>query len=398
MPKIQMILLPKQLDFIQSKSKGTIFRGGIGAGKTRILAYKAIMNAIIGRHEIVVSFTWKALKDAVLPTFYTVLKEFGLQEETDWKLRDGDTFFFNSGGNILLRTGDDPSHLRGPNCHDFFIDEARNFKSDDIFLILLGRIREAQDAQWFITSSPNGRDWEYDLGQDPDVKLIVQPTKENYFLPTTYIDELLKRYPTQFAKQELDAEIVDFGTGIIKPTWFNKFDWIFNKETRGVRFWDTAVSIKTAADYSAGALCTYSKEYLTVYNIVHGKFEYPDLKKKIIECAKQDGPNVIIGLEQVGQTKGFVDDLLRTPELLNYTIQGITPWADKLNRALPWIARAENGRMNIANGGWYKAFEDECLQFTANNTHKHDDQIDAVSGAYMMLTNVTECHSAKIRY
>lgn len=398
MPKIQLTLLAKQLEFIQSKSRGTIFRGGIGSGKTRILAYKATMNALIGRHELVVSFSYKALKDAVMPAFYAVFEQFGLIEERDYRLRDGDTFFFNSGGNILLRTGDNPGHLRGTNVHDFFIDEGRQFKDNSQFLILLGRIRESNDSQWFITSSPNGRDWEYDLSLDTQVKLIVQSTKENYFLPHTYIEDLLRHYPTQFAAQEIEAEIVQFGTGIIKPQWFNKYDWVFNKDTRAVRFWDTAVSTKTSADFSAGALCTYSKDYFTVYNICHGKFEYPDLKKKIIECARLDGHNVIIGLEQVGQTKGFVDDLLRTPELLGYTIKGITPWADKLNRALPWIARAENGRMNIANGGWYKAFEDECLQFTADNKHKHDDQIDAVSGSYMILTNTVDATAAKIRY
>jgi predicted phage terminase large subunit-like protein len=77
---------------------------------------------------------------------------------------------------------------------------------------------------------------------------------------------------------------------------------------------------------------------------------------------------------------------LNDDELMDVSIEGIRPDADKLIRSLPWVKRAEAGKVYLVQGGWINDFLDECQVFTGHGD-KHDDQIDAVSGVYRMATD-----------
>ena len=372
-----------QREFLESKAEFTLFKGGIGAGKTRILCTKAILKAgKEGRRFLLTSFSYPTLRDVCLETTLELLYD---TFKIPFKLNRSEMTVRIGKGNILLRSADQPDRLRGINCDDWGIDEARQFKDRSVFDILIGRARKTKDAQGYISTTTKGRNWVYHL--EDQMKVIKQSTLENPFLPDTYKDRLLKQYSSKFARQEIYADIVDMGAGVIESEWFKVTKYIEPKE--GVRFWDLAVSIKTQADYSAGALCSVTDdERLIIHDIKRQKIEYPDLRKLIIQTAHEDGRHVIIGVEEAGQQLGFIQDLIRCPELRGYTIKPIKPEGDKLNRAMPWASRAEMGRVSICEGTWNKDFLEECSAFSADDTHDHDDQIDAVSGAYNALANV----------
>jgi len=345
-----------------------------------------------------VSFSYPMLRDVVLHTLKEELYNFGLENSKHFLINktDKSIIFRHNGAEIMLRSGDKPDSLRGLNIHDFAIDEAREFKTREIFDVMLGRIRGAEDSQWYISTTTRGHDWVDELTKNKDVTVIKQTTFDNPFLPESYIRELQEQYTTEYARQELYAEIVELGAGVIKASWFNVIG--YNKPIEGVRFWDLAVSIKTAADYSAGALCYMRGDRLNIVHIHHCKVEYPELRKRIIQYAQNDGKSVIIGLEEAGQQRGFIDDLTKCPELAGYTIRAVKPHGDKFNRAMPWASRAELGNVDICSGAWNKGFFDECNAFTADDTHTHDDQIDAVSGAYSILTTNRQVTGARIRF
>jgi len=326
------------------------------------------------------------LRDVVLYTLQEELPKFELEVNAHYKLNKSEmSIDFPNGGSILLRSGDRPDALRGLNIHDFGIDEAREFKTKDMFDIMIGRIRMAEDAQWFITTTTKGKNWVWELGQRKDVSVIRQTTFDNPFLPDSYIKELTESYTNEFARQELYADIVEFGAGVIDASWFNRID--IPPPQKGCRFWDLAVSIKTSADNSAGALCGVKNDRFTIHDIKAGKWEYPDLRQRIISTAQRDGTGVIIGVEEAGQQRGFIDDLKRLPELRMHTIRAVKPKGDKLNRAMPWASRAQLGAVDIVRGKWNNDFFDECNAFTVDDTHQHDDMIDSVSGAYSILCN-----------
>jgi predicted phage terminase large subunit-like protein len=343
----------------------------------------------------VVANTFPQLRDVVLATFIEVLPLFDIKENDDYVINKSDMDIIIRGTYIHLRSAEQDEKLRGINCHDVLIDEARNIRDDHLFLILIGRMRNSDDGQCFICSTPRGKDWVWRLAQDTEtVDLIVQRTDDNPFLSQAYKDDLRQRYTNQYASQELDAEIIEFSAGVIKSHWFVRCEYI--RPQAGVRACDLAVSIKTAADFAAGALVFHSGDSLCIGSMVHGKFEYPQLRQKIIDTAALDGKNIHIIIEDAGQQRGYIDDLKVIPELRGYVIRGVKPRSDKLGRALPWVSRAELGGVKVCTAAWNTAFFDECDAFSADMTHLHDDMIDAVSLAYQTLSAPVG-ESAKVR-
>jgi len=359
---------------MRSKKKGIIFRAGIRSGKSKVACIKAVRNALQKRTQLIVSFSYRTLKDTILITLRKTLEEHGLKEYEHYTINLTDMIVVLMGTYIFLRSGDSPDALRGLEVADVFIDEARQFKADDIFLICIGRMSECEDGQWHLISSPKGKNWVYalEVSDDPTIEIIHQKTSENAFLPKGYEEDLRKRYFTKFAQQELDGDIVVIGAGTIQEAWFRIIKPV--RFTQAVRAWDLAVSIKLSADYSVGALSQWVGDTFVIGNIFRAKLEFPELRKRIIETAKSDGISTIIVIEASGQQQGFIDELKRDPELRNYVIKAVRPEGDKLNRAIPWITRAELGKVALVEGPWNRVFLDECNEFTTDMSHDHDDQ------------------------
>jgi len=87
-------------------------------------------------------------------------------------------------------------------------------------------------------------------------------------------------------------------------------------------------------------------------------------------------------VESGGTQKGMIDMLLAEPKLANLPFTGVIPEKDKVTRANPWLARAEQRRVHLVAGEWNKEFLDEVCAFPES---EHDDQVDAVSGACAAL-------------
>lgn len=197
---INVKLNPKQMIFMRSKKKGIIFRGGVRSGKSKVACIKAVRNALQKRTQLIVSFSYRTLKDTILITLKKTLTEHGFVENIHYTVNLTDMTVILFGTMIFLRSGDAPDALRGIEVADFFLDEARQFKSDEIFLICIGRMSEREDGQWHLISSPKGKNWVYQLetSNDPTIEVIHQKTSENAFLPKGYEEDLRKRYFTKF--------------------------------------------------------------------------------------------------------------------------------------------------------------------------------------------------------
>lgn len=171
----------------------------------------------------------------------------------------------------------------------------------------------------------------------------------------------------------------------IRKEWFN----IIEKAPDGLdwhRFWDLAVSVKTSADFTASvAVAIDENKNIYLKDMIHGKWKWPDTHRLIIKACEEE-PDMIIGIEKAGQQGGFIDELYEDDELMDIVIEAIVPDKDKLTRALPWIKRAEAGKVYLVNGAWVYPFLQEGYEFTGEGD-THDDQIDAVSGGYRMATD-----------
>ena len=156
-----------------------------------------------------------------------------------------------------------------------------------------------------------------------------------------------------------------------------------------VRFWDFAVSADPKANYTAGVRMGKNDEgNYYIDKMIRGQWIYPDVHKIIVSTAQTE-IDVPVGVESQGTQKGFADDLIGDIALEGVSIEGYTANKSKLVRALPWFRRAEAGKVFLIQGDWNRDFIDEVIAFTGKEGGQ-DDQVDAVSGAFSMLTQYTE--------
>jgi len=197
-----------QAQFVYDTSRFSAFIGGIGAGKTRGGAIKAMKwlaewgpKPSIG---MVVAPTYRMLADAILRTYREVFRIADSQfSKSDFIARVGRA-------EILFRSADDPEHLRGPNVHWAHIDEAA-LCAPSTFDIVIGRVRaEGTAGPVWLTTTPKGRNWVYERVQDGTLRVFRARTEENPYLAPEFKESLRRIYTGPFARQELDAEFVAF--------------------------------------------------------------------------------------------------------------------------------------------------------------------------------------------
>ena len=388
-------LLNEQIDFLSSTSSIINYVGGIGSGKTFISCVKAIKNATMGRTQLMIGLTYSQARDVIYETLLKVFDLYGMKERTHFTINRSElTIRFCGGGKILIRSAEIGNRLRGLTISDCFIDEAGFLKNNDIYNIVLGRMRECGDGQLHTITSPNGFNWLYDITQQPNCHNIRVSTFKNSFLPDQYIKNLLQQYSTKFISQELFGEFVQMGGTIFEADWIKTDITIIPKSDlqnpKKIRFWDFAFS-DGEGDYSAGVLLAkYGSRYV-IEDIVRVQKNYTDLKKIIIETARHDGRDTLIGWEQAGQQKGIINDLNAVPELAMYNKRNlvVSKYGHKIKRILPLASLAENGNLFIFNSCNNKTdFLNECNGLTLDDSHTHDDMVDACASAFIMFNTI----------
>jgi predicted phage terminase large subunit-like protein len=155
---------------------------------------------------------------------------------------------------------------------------------------------------------------------------------------------------------------------------------------RYVRFWDCAAKATERHDYTAAPLCGFSPEDdLYIRGMVRGRWEYPEMKRMIIQTAKTDGKSVVIGIEDTSSGMIVIQDLKRDPEMHGYIIKALPVKADLVIRSSPWADLAAGRKVYLVRGEWNYDFLDEVIVFPGG---AHDDQIAGVTGAYeLMMAN-----------
>lgn len=74
--------------------------------------------------------------------------------------------------------------------------------------------------------------------------------------------------------------------------------------------------------------------------------------------------------------------------LLGFDFAGVPIPRDKVARVNLWAPKAKRGEILLVRGDWPGDFIEEALSFGPNSTAVHDDQMDAVSGAFETLTGI----------
>jgi len=174
------------------------------------------------------------------------------------------------------------------------------------------------------------------------------------------------------------------GGGLFDATKIEVVDYVPECK-QVVRFYDLAVTAKKTSDYTVGLkLGITADERPVILDVYRAQRELPDVQEAIVQNAQIDGVEVQFRLE--AEKAGIVQlqFLHRDQRLRAYTFDAKAPEGDKYTRAAPVAARVNAGRAMMVKAAWNRAFLDELAVFPQG---EHDDQVDALSGAYDMLSN-----------
>jgi PBSX family phage terminase large subunit len=219
-------LYGRQYDFVVTPAHYAALNGGIGSGKSIAGAVRALAAArgYVGGQKIttpnlgvVTAPTYPMLRDASIRTFFEIAGDMIV----DWSKSEKIATLVN-GSEVLFRSADNPSTLRGPNVSWWWGDEA-SYCDASVWLVMIGRLRQHGFGYAWVTSTPKGRNWlyrEFVQQQRAEYVIFNIKTAQNPFLDPQYVAGLQEAYTGDFARQELEGDFVAF-EGLIYPE-FNR--------------------------------------------------------------------------------------------------------------------------------------------------------------------------------
>lgn len=231
---------------------------------------------------------------------------------------------------------------------------------------------------------------------EPDRKCVT-PIFED---PRTKAGELLN--PTRFPAEAVELIKVEMGSiayagqyqqrpspregAMFKRAWFaDKIKRVAPVGTRWVRHWDLGgTKEENKGDPSAGVklgLAPDKSWWVADSRVV--REEGHEVRKIIKSIAQTDTASVVISIPQDPGQAGKVQARDFKVALAGYVVHTAPESGEKADRAEPFSIQCEAGNVYLVEGAWNGPYLDELCEFPNG---KHDDQVDASSGAFGDLT------------
>jgi predicted phage terminase large subunit-like protein len=298
------------------------------------------------------------------------------------------------GGNLIVI--DDPVKSREEAESESYRDKCFDWYTDDLYtrlepngaIVLIqtrwhpddlaGRLLEEAangGEQWDVVSLPA-------LAEDRDP---LGRAVGEALCPERYDENALRRIQTKLGAQSFAAlyqqRPIPAEGGTFKRDWFDIVKGA-PANLKWYRYWDLALSTKAKASRTASAAVALAPDgTLYIRDLIYGRWEWPDAKKKIIDCMV-DEPKTIHGIEEKMHGLAAVQELRRERRVAHIPIYGQGVDRDKIARAAGWSSRAESGKVALVSGRWVADFLSEVCEFPFG---KHDDIVDTVSGGVLMI-------------
>jgi predicted phage terminase large subunit-like protein len=201
--------------------------------------------------------------------------------------------------------------------------------------------------------------------------------------PPSAIAELKTRLGSYGWAGQFQQRPAPKGGGMFKRHWFKIIDARpAGPDIARIRYWDLAASVD--GDYTVGCLMASRPDgTFVIEDVMRGQWGPAERDDLILQTAQLDGYMVGIALEEEPGSAGKSVTHWLTKMLQGFTVYADKPTGDKEVRAQPLAAQCEAGNVSLVNGDWCSAWLDEVTTFP---NARHDDQVDASSGAFIRLT------------
>ena len=209
----------------------------------------------------------------------------------------------------------------------------------------------------------------------------------NCLIPSQYTPERIRELQIDnyvFTSQYQQEPIV-LGGQVIKREWFGYYPVNTDyKYKRIIIAADTAISTKEYNDYSCflvGGITQQNK--LHILEMVHGKWEYPELKQQAVELYnrwqldKRSTSASSIVIENRASGQQMIQDFKKA----GLPVKAIDVTKDKLSRVQEVLTYLANGNVLLPENELYSnnpVLLAECEAFTRDMAHTHDDIVDTL--------------------
>lgn len=252
------------------------------------------------------------------------------------------------------------------------IKSRRNSRNTPI-VIIMQRLHE-DDMSGFVLANGMGEEFHHlNLKALQDDGTALWPMKHT--VEELRAMEAHDRYTfaSQYQQNPVPAE-----GAVYKLAWFARHHRLPEPEPKGprtmiVHSWDTAYK---ADQHNDPSCCTVWHVTPTLYYLAevhHGRWEYPELRKKAFDLAEAQKPNAIL-IEDKASGQVLIQEFRRAS---SHPVVAIEPDRDKETRARTEASTAAAGRVSLPyEAPWLLSFENEITTFPYG---KHDDMVDSTS-------------------
>lgn len=389
--------MPHQIPLLQSDSRFKIVCAGRRWGKS----IAGLVSVVRGHGPKKGHFRgavdggtiwWVAPTYGIAMDIWRYLKR-ALWESWDDKSELEKRIVLPNGGSVTVKSSDNPDSLRGIGLDGIVMDEAAFIKEEAWTEAIRPALSDKQGWGMFI-STPNGLNWYYDMFRNAEHRDGWErwhlPTAQNPIIPQEEIELAKIDIGSQKFAQEYLADFIKSTGGKFDRTWFNIVE-AAPEHLVCSRFWDLAATLPrvgTDPDYTAGVKLGKAVDgRLYVLDVARIRESPGSVERLIRATAEMDGVGTYIGIEQEPGSSGVntVDHYVRRI-LQGYVVKGYKTTGSKEARANPIAAQAEAKNLYLVRGPWLEAFIAELEVFPSKGVH--DDQVDALSGAFGMLVDV----------
>lgn len=248
-----------------------------------------------------------------------------------------------------------------------------------------------------------------DRGEDVPVPRGTPGARTRTFIPallsdnpalaaTDYGDTLLQLDPvTRAALAEGKWSVRDEPGNFFRREWFHVEPEVEGLVVARCRFWDRAATEESKRkgsdpDWTVGLRMALTVDgRFWIEDVRRARKEPADVERFVRETAERDaaepGPKCVQVLEQEGGASGKSEVSGYVRRMAGIEVRGIRPSQDKIMRARPVSAMAAPPARNVylVAAPWNWALLDELESFPRSGRGVHDDQVDALSGAFAWL-------------
>jgi predicted phage terminase large subunit-like protein len=207
-------------------------------------------------------------------------------------------------------------------------------------------------------------------------RLIDNPSLDQ----ETYMENLMHLTPVDRERLLNGDWDIDEEGDFFARHWFDVLHDVPRAVTT-VRFWDLAATVNDTSDWTVGAKVSQLEDgTFVIEDIVRLQARPKEVERTIRQTAMIDGIGVPIRMEQEPGSAGVNNiDHYRRSVLFGFDFDGTRSSGSKEDRAKVLSSSSEAGNVKIVAGRWNVDFLDEAALFPNG---AHDDQVDAVAGAY----------------